>query len=1351
MKPKNSIVLFLLLLGGALSAFSQVTIASEDFEGGGSWGYTPNPTNFNVGTDVWDVVSSVGTINAQGPGTQFWGVRDLANNNGGTATGTAGSITFANINTTGYTGVSISFDYNVIGFDGVDFVDYELVINGVAQGPVNLFMGMVGGVSTGGWVTQTLNIPGTPNTVGLIIYVTQNGGSDYAGFDNFEVNATLAGGCTLPPTAQASAPSITNVTSTSLDLSWTNGNGLGRIVVARQGSAVTAQPADSTTYLADPVFGNGADLGGGQYVVFAGLANSISLSGLNPGETYHFAIFEYNCGAATELYLRTAPAIGSTTTLPENVSNFDYTCITNNSATLSWNLPGSSYDGLIVFVSQGSTPADPTLDASGYVGANPNFPFAPNYGSGRFLVYKGNGSSLTVTGLTQGQSYTFKAFVYRNNTGTIWSAGTQRTLTAGLNEVRNLNGVPGDGQVSVRWTNPDVACFDEVLVVADESSGLTFGPSGNGTAYTANPVYGAPGQVVYKGTGNQVTVSGLNNGTTYCFEVYIRQGFNWSLGQEVCVTPGIDLFPGDLIIVGFDNNIGGGVDRVVLTNLVEIPRGTSFSFANACYELNAASNVRTGLWYSADGNVDSTIASNRLTYLGASPVAQGSIWCIDLPTFGAVISNVSINGTALAAGTDFSVAEDGSPNEGINFSTSNPDPIFLMQGSWTLNATHGTFKGRVLGGIMDGAAWYEVSDDLTNLPNFADRRRSRIPPEIRCFAIEGNSTPGDYVAYYGGTRIANWRSLVGSIVDFGVNWTANAGTGGNDLPANECSNTFSVFGGVQPGLWVGDFDNNWFDCHNWDNYQVPDSTVSVVVNGGANEARVDYNATYSDEFSDTARCWNLTLNGPQRVDISGDSRNVLEVNAHLRLAGTGSLDADDGNDNSLDGQVLLYGDWDNQLTPAAFQEGNSSLVLLGGRAQDLGVAGGGAEGFFRLDLNKSLNNLRLTSDVVIDAAYPGTGLDGRMRFLGGKVNANGHVLDVNVDQVGAISGYANNRYLFGGTLRRAITDNTAGYDFPVGTATAYQLASMDIIGTAGASDVDATFTNPLASLALTPNLIDPTDGVTFTELLDGGFWTLQDHPQGTFTGLYDLTLAETGFSNGGASHYTVVRRPNNAGAWSIPAVDNGFTDLATTVIASRNTYNTFSDFAIALDAPQAIGFSSIGGEGIENGLRLFWEFEGWEQVERFVVEQAAAGGDFKSGAVGQPLTYWQGEQRFMLEDEKPESGEYWYRVRAYLYNGAERLSTVVAIRGDEGIGFRMLGQGPNPVKNKYFLRCFSSKKQVIEWSLYSGDGKRIWKESKMLNEGINAWEYDLSQLPQGLYFLNIRHEGGRKTSKILKQ
>jgi len=107
------------------------------------------------------------------------------------------------------------------------------------------------------------------------------------------VPCTFTCGCSEPATAPA-APTYASITTTSFDINWASG-GPNYLVVVKSGSAVTANPADGTTYTANAAFGSGSDIGTGEYVVYAGTGATVSVTGLTCGTTYHVEIFSYDC------------------------------------------------------------------------------------------------------------------------------------------------------------------------------------------------------------------------------------------------------------------------------------------------------------------------------------------------------------------------------------------------------------------------------------------------------------------------------------------------------------------------------------------------------------------------------------------------------------------------------------------------------------------------------------------------------------------------------------------------------------------------------------------------------------------------------------------------------------------------------------------------------------------------------------------------------------------------------------------------------------------------------------------------------------------------------------------------
>jgi hypothetical protein len=124
----------------------------------------------------------------------------------------------------------------------------------------------------------------------------------------------------MAPTTGASAITISNVRPDSLTLSWTNGNGEGRIVVARPLAYISSAPEDWKAYKADNIFGAGDSTGIQNFVVYNGTGSSVTVAGLDSLTDYIFTVFEYN-GNAMHVKYGAGASIGGIP-LPVNITSF---------------------------------------------------------------------------------------------------------------------------------------------------------------------------------------------------------------------------------------------------------------------------------------------------------------------------------------------------------------------------------------------------------------------------------------------------------------------------------------------------------------------------------------------------------------------------------------------------------------------------------------------------------------------------------------------------------------------------------------------------------------------------------------------------------------------------------------------------------------------------------------------------------------------------------------------------------------------------------------------------------------------------------------------------------------------
>ncbi len=240
-------------------------------------------------------------------------------------------------------------------------------------------------------------------------------------------------------------------------------------------------------------------------------------------------------------------------TPPNNGLNL-VACIAETSIDLSWNAATGGATGYIVFVQTGTTIPEMDVSSAGYANtyiANSNYAAANTYTTLGKAVYKGAGTSATVTNLTSGNDYTFKVVAYNSETQTGWANGIYntnmassyiQTYTIGMPLANITSASIAQNSSVIDWTNPlPTSCY-EILIVANQGGATTFTPTGDGSAYVANANYSGPDSFVFKGNGITTTVTNLTEGIQYCYTIFVRNRTtnDWSRGNTVCETTGID-------------------------------------------------------------------------------------------------------------------------------------------------------------------------------------------------------------------------------------------------------------------------------------------------------------------------------------------------------------------------------------------------------------------------------------------------------------------------------------------------------------------------------------------------------------------------------------------------------------------------------------------------------------------------------------------------------------------------------------------------------------------------------------------------------------------------------------------
>jgi hypothetical protein len=351
------------------------------------------------------------------------------------------------------------------------------------------------------------------------------------------------------------------------------------------------------------------------------------------------------------------------------------------------------------------------------------------------------------------------------------------------------------------------------------------------------------------------------------------------------------------------------------------------------------------------------------------------------------------------------------------------------------------------------------------------------------------------------------------------------------------------------GLWNGLVDDNWFNPCNWDDRQVPTAATNVTFPTGSNNDIVI-------QAGQNCQCNNIVCSGGagHMIKAEGNPSKMLTVFGNLTnstTAGSTVLDFSDGTLGTADGTLNLHGDWTNNSSSGDFVEGESSVNFLGSGNQTITLATiEPTESFFNLTVNKS------GGDVVLAKSIQVAGI---LNLTNGKLTTAANATIVANPMPTAVINHSIASYVNGNLVRAIQTGpGIRSYDYPLGTAAFYELATLAFTNPSGFTAIGGFFSPLIGGVA--PSIVEAGD--LYDEILNAGVWTLA--PDLPFVGTYDITLHERGYTNGGATKYINVKRPDALGIWTNPGAHVSFSEIGGVVTCTRTGLSAFSDFAIAI-------------------------------------------------------------------------------------------------------------------------------------------------------------------------------------------
>jgi autotransporter-associated beta strand protein len=590
------------------------------------------------------------------------------------------------------------------------------------------------------------------------------------------------------------------------------------------------------------------------------------------------------------------------------------------------------------------------------------------------LTSTANSGTITATipaGTATGTAYKIRVVA---STPSITGSASSSILTVINNtpEVSGLYTNAASGSAAIGWSNP-AGCYNQVVVFASTSS-ITCTPSGDGSAYTANTVYGSgtacsSAFAIYKGTGNTVTITGLTNGTTYYIKAFVRNGTTWSEGVQITVVPNTAQ-DGDYrsITSGLWSSASTWEKRVsgVWQAGVEAPNwsGSSGDIPPATANVTVRSG-HTVTVETASANAATNHPIGNLTIeSGATLVGNGTG---SNNTYVTVYGNITCNGTI---GTGSSTWNSISFNvEGANstisgtgtFNASRIRKSFI--GNTTTNLTiamnvnllFGTSSGTTIYNNKDGTTFNMTVNENSILSCITTSSTSgnasingvtgTAGNRAGTFTINGTmNIPGILYATSNNNntgRLCQWIIGTAGVINCNqINCNAS-GAGGHKI-------TILNGGRLNINTNTGFDVSNFSTTNNTYDFQ-PGSIVEYSAVSGITPILTDL--TYSNLIVSGSGTNNLLRSDGSTTGLT------LTVNKDLTITGSSTLDVSPAN------TIQIGGNWNNYST-AGFNEATGTVVFNGfSGAQKITCPGG--ENFYTVIISNSGSGVQLNTDATI--------------------------------------------------------------------------------------------------------------------------------------------------------------------------------------------------------------------------------------------------------------------------------------------------------------------------------------------------------------------------------------------------
>ena len=556
---------------------------------------------------------------------------------------------------------------------------------------------------------------------------------------------------------------------------------------------------------------------------------------------------------------------------------------------------------------------------------------------------------------------------------------------------------------------------------------------------------------------------------------------------------------------------------------------------------------------------------------------------------------------------------------------------------------------------------------------------------------------------------------------------------------NSIGNAFNLAGGVNQNnvpLTInnsgtfdldGDFSN--VDAGEGLVYNLTGSTFNFA-GSTASDVDVYLYANYAGNTFEYDRGGNQNIMVPQdnyvNLNLSGSGDKVsqgnLDIDGDLEILGTATLDVNTGSD-----AINLSGNWTSTGT---FDEGSQTVTFDG--TSDQTITNSSGETFYNLVVNKTVGNVVLSSDIIIQTGA-------FLSLTRGLLQSSSSNTITIQDNAGIIGG-SDDSYVDGPLTKEGDDDFT----YQVGKGGRWSPVGID--GNSEGESFSVEYFNTSYSSTSVTGALNSVSSAEYWDITEGGLAVGNDAD----IKLYFKDQSYSGISNSG--DLTVAYY--NGSDWE--DVSQAAIDFSDPGWIQSTGVNSFGAFTFGSNS----GLNTLPVELMsflvwpnETNVELTWSTASEVNNDNFIIEKSM------DRLIFEPIGMQVGKGNsseitdYYFMDEYPSSGLSYYRLKQTDFDGKESYSKIESVYFDSGEEFSF-NVYPNPNEGLFFYIDFNAEQDMdLVVLVYDTFGKEVHRAhiKTFAKQQDQQLLIPQNKLPQGVYVAAVQTNHKTYKKKMVVQ